>query len=596
MLKTFLKKYFHYFLYFYSHFKSKIFIALGLSIVVGVLDGLGLTMFLPLLKMMDGSTTSSTEGMGNLQFLTDGIQALGVELNMVSVLIVILLFFIAKGIVKFFESYYKVILLQNFVKKLRFESVDGISEYAYGSFITADSGRIQNTLSGEIGRVAAAYNAYFSSVQNGIFVFIYITMAFVSNPQFALLVILGGGLTNLLFKRIYKKTKNVSSLLTQEGHNFQGLLIQLVGFFKYLKATAGIKFYAEKLKRSIAEIQQNNKRMGLFASIMEAAREPLIVSVVVLILIIQVSFFKMSLGLILLSLLFFYRSLNYLMLAQTNWNTFLSVSASLDNLIDFIQDLRANADAEGSNKPWTFTSSIQLKDVSFSYNNVNVLEKINLTINKNETVAFVGESGSGKTTIVNILSGILPIKSGVVKYDETDIKDINKSDFKGRIGYITQEPIVFDDTIFNNVTFWSEPTPENLKRFWFAMEKAAIDDFVKTLDQKEHSEVGNNGVTLSGGQKQRISIARELYKNMQLLIMDEATSALDSETELLIKNSIDKIKGNCTIVVVAHRLSTIKNADKIVLLNKGKIDAVGSFNELMEQSETFKRMVSLQNF
>jgi subfamily B ATP-binding cassette protein MsbA len=284
------------------------------------------------------------------------------------------------------------------------------------------------------------------------------------------------------------------------------------------------------------------------------------------------------------------------MLAQTNWNTFLSVSASLDNLIDFIQDLRKNADAKGSDKPWTFMSSIELKDVSFSYYNVKVLENINLTINKNETVAFVGESGSGKTTIVNILSGILPVNEGTVKYDETDIKDINKADFKGRIGYITQEPIVFDDTIFNNVTFWSEHSPENLKRFWQALEQAAIDDFVKTLNQKEHAEVGNNGVTLSGGQKQRISIARELYKNMQLLIMDEATSALDSETELLIKNSIDKIKGNCTIVVVAHRLSTIKNADKIVLLNKGKVDAVGNFNELMEQSETFKRMVSLQNF
>jgi subfamily B ATP-binding cassette protein MsbA len=572
------------------------FISLFFSLIVGVLDGLGLTMFLPLLKMMDGNSGTTTEDMGNMKFLTDGIQALGVDLNMFSVLIVILLFFVAKGIVKFFESYYKVILLQNFVKKLRFESVDGISGYAYNSFIKADSGKIQNTLSGEVGRVAAAYNAYFSTVQNSIFVFIYITMAFVSNPQFALLVILGGGLTNLLFRRIYKRTKNVSSLLTKEGHNFQGLLIQFVGFFKYLKATADIKSYAQKLKRSIIEIQQNNKRMGLFSSIMEASREPLIVSVVVLILIVQVSFFKVSLGLILLSLLFFYRSLNYLMLVQTNWNTFLGVSASLDNLLDFIADLKKNADAEGLNKPWLFTNSIQLKDAFFSYNDVEILKGINLTINKNQTVAFIGESGSGKTTLVNVLSGILPVNKGSVMYDSVDIKDINKADFRGNIGYITQEPIVFDDTIYNNVTFWAEYTPENIKRFWFALEQAAIDGFVKMLENKEHSEVGNNGVTLSGGQKQRISIARELFKNLKLLIMDEATSALDSETELLIKNSIDKIKGNCTIIIVAHRLSTVKNADKIVLLDKGRVECVGTFDELMVQSEKFRRMVSLQNF
>jgi subfamily B ATP-binding cassette protein MsbA len=157
---------------------------------------------------------------------------------------------------------------------------------------------------------------------------------------------------------------------------------------------------------------------------------------------------------------------------------------------------------------------------------------------------------------------------------------LNLRSFQNRIGYITQEAIVFDDTIFNNITLWDEPNPKNLEKFWNSLKGAAIADFVNELSEKENTRLGNNGVMISGGQKQRMSIARELYKDIDILIMDEATSALDSETEKAIQENIDKLKGKYTIVIVAHRLSTIKNADQIVLMDKGQILEVGDFETL----------------
>src|SRR5690606_9060429 len=146
----------------------------------------------------------------------------------------------------------------------------------------------------------------------------------------------------------------------------------------------------------------------------------------------------------------------------------------------------------------------------------------------------------------------------------------------------------------HNVTLWAEKTPENIQRFQTDIRKAAIDDFISTLPKQEQTQHGNNGINLSGGQKQRISIARERYKDIDILIMNEATSALDSETERMIQDNIDALKGAYTILVVAHRLSTIRNADRIVFLKKGRLEAVGTYQDLIEREVAFRRMAELQ--
>ncbi len=593
-VKLLIKKYLVHFSYFYSHLGYRVFIALCLSLMVGVLDGFGLAMFIPLLKMVEGDSNQASEDLGGMGFLVNGLENMGIGLTLISVLLIISIFFIMKGVFKFCESYYTILNKQYFIKKLRYDNVEKLSEYSYRAFVTADSGKIQNTLSAEVNRVSNAYSNYFSAVQAGVLVSVYAALAFMTNAQFAVLVVIGGGLSNLLYYRIYRKTKETSSKVTKGGHVFQGLLIQMVSFFKYLKATGSIDNYGNKLKGSIDYIENSNKKIGFYDSILLATREPIVISVVVVVIFIQVNLFSEKIGVIVLSLLFFYRSLNSLVYMQGHWNKFLNNSGALENMREFMSDLERNKEPVGKHVFSGLRESIVLDRLSFAYGSNIVLNEISLEIKKNKVYAFVGESGSGKTTLVNIIAGLFPLTSGAISVDGIAYNDLEKKSFSKKIGYISQEPVIFSDSVFNNVTLWADPNENNIARFWEAIEKAALYGFIKELKERENSQLGSNGVMVSGGQKQRISIARELYKEVDVLILDEATSALDSETERIIQESFDRLKGHYTLLIVAHRLSTIKNADEVIILDSGKIGGKGNYQTLIEDSLSFRRMVELQ--
>ena len=197
---------------------------------------------------------------------------------------------------------------------------------------------------------------------------------------------------------------------------------------------------------------------------------------------------------------------------------------------------------------------------------------------------------------MNLISGLLLPMNGDITIDGVSISDLYRESLQSRIGYITQEPVIFNDSVFNNVTFWDKDTPENRRKCREALRKASILEFIDQLENKEDESLGNNGIVVSGGQKQRISIARELYKEVDFLLMDEATSALDSEAEKIIQKNIDALKGKLTIIIVAHRLSTVRNADNILLLKGGQIQKQGTFEELATNSKKKKKMISLQEF
>jgi ABC-type multidrug transport system fused ATPase/permease subunit len=599
IIKDFVKSNFQSFSYFYGHLKYRIFLSLVVSLFVGTLDGLGLAMFIPLLKMVDTSGSQSameTDELGNLSFLVESIESIGISINLFSILLTILIFFSLKGVFKFFQGYLKVVYQQYFIKRIRIGNANLLANYKYSEYVKSNAGRIQNTFTGEVNRVNLSFSSYFMTVQAAVLVGVYVTLAFLSNPQFALLITIGGVCTNFIFKKLYFKTKKKSRLLTEEMHEFQGLLIQKIINFKYLKATSLIFKYVEKLKIKINNIEITQRKIGILNAILQAIREPLTMLIVVIVIIIQVEFLSGKLNLIILSLLFFYRALTFLMSMQSQWNTFLSVSGSLENMEEFTQELKAGQEKFGVVKLNTFKDKISIKDLSFSYNEKNVLSNINFEISKNDTIAIVGESGAGKTTLINILVGLIKPTGGAVYIDSTNYNQIDIRSLQSRVGYITQEPVIFSDTIFNNVTFWAEKNEVNILRFNQAMEDASLTSFLNDLPENKDAYLGNNGINLSGGQKQRISIARELYKDMDILVMDEATSSLDSETEFIIQENIENLIGRYTFIIVAHRLSTIKNANKIILLNGGKIDDMGSFEELMAQSAVFQRMVNFQNF
>lgn len=590
------QKYFKHFSFFYHYLGHRIIVSMGLNIAVGLLDGFGIVMFLPLLQMVDGSSQVNSQELGSLGFVIQWIENLGLKLNLPTVLLFMLFFFTLKGVARFIESYYRTSVQYFFVKNLRLEAIYSLRDYAYKHFVNADSGKIQNTLSGEINKVAAASSSYFMTLQCTVMALVYGVLALMANVQFAVMVMAGGLLSNQIFKVINRKTLEASRKITWEGHDYQGLLIQKVGFFKYLKATGLVDRYTDKMAQLVERIEMNGKKIGYYGTILYASKEPVIMAVAVAVIFIQTSVMGQSLALIILSLLFFYRALTYLMSLQTFYNNFLTNSGALENMRGFLNELQSHSEQRSEGEKIRLNNEIRLSDVTFAYTDKKILHNIDLVIPKNQSIAFVGESGSGKTTLVNLITGLIPIQHGRLEVDGMAFGKIDIRYYQSKIGYITQEPVIFSDSVFNNVTFWAEKNEANLKRFWNALERAHIAEFIRQLPDGENSLLGTNGILVSGGQKQRISIARELYKDIDILIMDEATSALDSESEKIIQENIDELRGKITLLIVAHRLATIKNVDRVVLLSKGQIIGSNGFRELVESSKEFKRMVELQTF
>ena len=234
---------------------------------------------------------------------------------------------------------------------------------------------------------------------------------------------------------------------------------------------------------------------------------------------------------------------------------------------------------------------IELKNVSFKYDEKVVLNNIDLKINKNEVVALVGESGVGKTTLANLIPRFYDITEGCLEIDGIDVRNVTLTSLRKNIALVTQDVILFNDSIRNNIAYGVTPDQERLVR---AASMAFAHEFIVKFAKGYDTMVGEKGVRLSGGQKQRIAIARALYKNAPILILDEATSSLDAISEIEVQRALENLMKGRTTIIIAHRLSTIMNANRIVVLEKGMIAQVGTHSSLIETDGPYKRLYELQ--
>jgi subfamily B ATP-binding cassette protein MsbA len=241
-----------------------------------------------------------------------------------------------------------------------------------------------------------------------------------------------------------------------------------------------------------------------------------------------------------------------------------------------------------------FTDKISIENINFKYEDEYVLKNFSLTVPKGKTVALVGQSGSGKSTIANLLTRFYDVNEGTIKIDGVDIKDLDIHSLRSLLGLVTQDSILFNDTIKNNITLGKENvTDEDIIE---ALKIANAYEFVKELPNGIETNIGDAGGKLSGGQKQRLSIARAVLKNPPIMILDEATSALDTESEKFVQIALENMMQNRTSIVIAHRLSTIQKADKIVVMQKGQIVEQGTHTELLAKDGVYAKLVMMQSF
>jgi len=268
-------------------------------------------------------------------------------------------------------------------------------------------------------------------------------------------------------------------------------------------------------------------------------------------------------------------------------------NAAAERVLEILETENPISEIENAIEKTSFDKGISLENIFFKYEEEYVLRGFNLNVPKGHSVALVGQSGSGKSTIANLVTRFYDVNEGEIKIDGVGIKNMSKKSLRNLMGLVTQDSILFNDTVKNNIGLGKEDATE--EEIIEAAKIANAHQFISELPEGYDTNIGDSGNKLSGGQKQRLSIARAVLKNPPIMILDEATSALDTESERLVQEALEKMMLNRTSIVIAHRLSTIQNANTIVVLQKGEIVEQGSHEELLAKKRTYKKLVEMQS-
>lgn len=590
----------YYFSVYRKFIGKRVYIVFLLTGAVAIAEGFGITLLLPLIEAADAGSGNG-EMSGAAATLHSFLDFIGIGDSMVGILLFIGIVFIAKGTLLFSEGGYLSYLQSRLMIEIKGKMFEAYTIMDYGYYSANNTGHFVNIINSQINNFIQSFNTFKGFLSKIIMSAAYFLVAFLLAWKFALMAVGIGVLMLFLFKRLNNFVRDLSRKAAQEESTLNKFVVQSIQAFKYLVSTAQMSHLTNGVFGSIKKLARYKFKKGMAAAFTAAIKEPVSVLFLLLVIIIQVTVFDAPIAPIFVALLLFHRGMGQVIGIQTSWQSTLDNIGSLEMVIDEFNTVTSVQEPEGKIELQHFSRKVEFKDVSFAYNKEdgNVLKEVNLEIPVNKTIAFVGESGAGKSTLIDMITLILRPASGEVFIDGIAGSDVRRFSWRSQLGYVSQETVVFDDTVANNISLWKgdykndEEVRRNVRK---AAEQAYALDFIQKLPEGFNTIVGDRGVRLSGGQRQRLFIARELYKKPNLLILDEATSALDSDSENFIQQSIDHLKGSMTVVIIAHRLSTIKNSDLIYVLDNGKIIEHGSYNELtMVDNGRFKEMVEMQS-
>ena len=577
---------------------ARMYLVFGLAVLAAVAEGLGIVMLLPLLQSLDGMGTEAATGLG--AWLGDALDWLGLGGSTLAILLFIAAFFVLKGAFLFLAHGYAAYLQGQLLREIKGRLYDAYMQMRLQHYVSRDTGHFVNVINGQIGGFLKTFKALLTLGKDLIMILVYFGIALAVAWRFGVMAIILGLLLFAAFRWLNIYIRQLSRKNAAEAGVLAKLLIQSLQSFKYLVSTAQVGSLRKETRRSIKRQSGYLIRMGLVQAFTSAVREPLAVAAILIIVMVQILWLDQPLAPIFVSILLFYRGLSGTLSLQKHWQSALSSMGAVEMVRDEFATQAEQRESDGSEPIGPLARSIELRGVRFRYNQSqgDVLAGVSLVIPARTSVALVGESGSGKSTLVDILTLMLRPRAGQVLIDGVPGDTIRLSTWRKQIGFVSQETVVFDDSIANNICMWQGDIQEDpflFERVREAARQAHIAHVIESLPDGYNTLVGDRGVRMSGGQRQRLFLARELFKRPNLLILDEATSALDSESEQAIQESIDALKGKMTIVIIAHRLATIRNVDKVFVLDKGRIVEEGSYETLRDDEQTrFAQMVALQ--
>lgn len=497
---------------------------------------------------------------------------------------------------------YEMIYIRNgVVRDIRHKIFTKILSLPLPFFSEERKGDIISRMTGDVQEVEASVMSSLEMFfQSPILILIYLGAMIVMSWELTLFVLIMLPLMGTLIGRVGKNLKRHS----KDGQNKMGEILSLteetLSGLRIIKAFNAENKIDNKFKQENEEYRRIQNRLMRRRSLAHPMSEFLGTIVIIIVLWFGGTLILNHSGSLSAPEFIAYITLFYSIInpAKNLTNAYYSIQKGLAAMERIDDILGAESSIKEPERPVDikkFTQAIEYKNVNFAYRENNrVLKDINITIPKGKTIALVGQSGSGKSTFVDLLPRFYDIQSGDITIDGIHIKDLSLFNLRELMGNVNQDPILFNDTIYNNISFGVEnATPEEIEQ---AAKIANAHDFIIHTEEGYQTKIGDRGGKLSGGQRQRLSIARAVLKNPPIMILDEATSALDTESEKLVQEALDNLMKNRTSIVIAHRLSTIRNADMICVFHEGEIKERGTHDELLALNGIYTKLYNMQNF
>ena len=574
------------------------------SIVYVVLNSLSIWLIGTMLGNIMSGDPSSIQSPSNLNeqlnFLIQNLIGKGTQLEQIKRLCIMLgVIFLSKNILFYISNLIMAYVQNNVITKIRIKLFQHISTLSLSFFNNNKTAELSSILIRDIAGMRVAFSQSLQKIIiEPISVISFLFLLFIINFKFTILVIiiipLSGFFSYKVGQSIRRKSKRSS--------------VQSAGILNIIKETLSnikiVKIFNLENEENEKFVKENNKYFNLIfkQSRLSNLLTPINETIGLIVGVLLIWFGGISVlqqgamsseDFIKFILLLFAMLQPIRKLANVNV-LFQNGIAAAERVFSVFDNHDKIPESKNAFKIISFKNSINFKDVNFKYEGQDslILDNINLEICKGQTVAIVGKSGAGKTTLTDLLPRFYDPISGNIFIDKINLKDLSLKNLRNLYGIVTQNVILFNDTIKNNIIHGNKNATEN--DITKAVKSANIQDLVDKLDYGLNTYIGENGVKLSGGEKQRLSIARALIKNPDILILDEATASLDSESEKMVHSAIDNIIKNRTVIIIAHRLSTIINADKILVMNDGKIVESGSHNELLKNNGYYKKLYDIQ--
>lgn len=573
-----------------------------------VLDGASMALSVPLLKVLFESGQSAGDAAGaqakgffdKFEFLRQ-IQARILEGGPLEVLsrivILILLIFLLKNLFDYLQRFLSRSLEQLAVRDLRNEIFSHLNSLSLSFFHKNKTGQLISCMSNDVSTVRAVLTDSFSKILlSGCQIVVYLGLLFMLSWKLSLMAFVLIPLMALLVTWVAKKLRRKNLWLQNALGEITSIFQETVSGIRVVKAFGMENFERAKFRSETQNYYRQFMRTNKYASLSSPLTETLMTVVGGIFLLYggrQVLAQQMPAHDFFFFLIVSLRIMSPVK-AFGNFNDILQQGlASCDRIFRILDTRPKVTDRPDALPKTSFERSIRYKGVTFGYNEgVPVLKDINLEIKKGEAVALVGPSGAGKSTLVDLILRFYDVWQGRILIDGRDIRDYRIAGLRSLIGIVTQETILFNDTVRNNIAYGMKEMP--LERVIKAAKAANAHEFIQAMDNGYHAIIGERGSRLSGGQRQRIAIARAILKNPDILIFDEATSSLDTESELLVQQAIEHLMKNRTSLVIAHRLSTIQHCDRIIVINEGRIVQTGSHLDLHRRDGLYRRLYELQ--